>query len=283
MTRDQYLNLPVVKDFIDWMSKRLDAEKAPFPHSYSHRREKNHCYTFSSLADAVDQYLFKGKNFEATQECLNNFSKDLKNALEKDDTEELANICHNILAWGNINNGDPANLKDRASLISRLEKAKQELNPLSFDTEKDLSGIRANSGLIKIYSLLIDNFLMYDSRVGAALCWLVRHFCEETEQEFVPSELAFVYDDKRGDKHDTRNPSKGHYQFLKFNSREGKRDRLRLTVQASWILEAVLDKTLPSSQFNTKPFKDHRFWALEAALFMVGYKVKKDEIPSATR
>ena len=38
-----------------------------------------------------------------------------------------------------------------------------------------------NSGFTKIYSLYIDDFIIYDSRVGAALGFLVRCYCEEKE------------------------------------------------------------------------------------------------------
>ena len=54
-----------------------------------------------------------------------------------------------------------------------------------------------NSGFTKIYSLYINDFIIYDSRVGAALCYLVKLYCIEQKQGGVPSLLKFAYGDAR--------------------------------------------------------------------------------------
>ena len=47
------------------------------------------------------------------------------------------------------------------------------------------------SGFSKIYSLLVDGFPIYDSRVACGIASLVRLFCEETGRTEVPALLAF--------------------------------------------------------------------------------------------
>ena len=36
---------------------------------------------------------------------------------------------------------------------------------------------RFNAGITKVYSMVLENFIIYDSRVAAALGWLVAQFC----------------------------------------------------------------------------------------------------------
>ena len=50
-----------------------------------------------------------------------------------------------------------------------------------------------NAGFVKIYSLLCDDCVIYDGRVGAALGLLARQFCEATGRTEVPSALAFAF------------------------------------------------------------------------------------------
>ena len=55
------------------------------------------------------------------------------------------------------------------------------------------SDIIMNSGFTKIYSLIVQDFIIYDSRVGAALGLLIKCFCEDKQKEKIPEELRFAW------------------------------------------------------------------------------------------
>ncbi|RQD75865.1 MAG: hypothetical protein D5R97_05375 [Candidatus Syntrophonatronum acetioxidans] len=149
-----------------------------------------------------------------------------------------------------------------------LEKQKIQL--------EDEIGI--TSGFIKRYALLIDDFIMYDGRVGAALGLLVRSFCEEASLNSIPQELLFSYGKGReaeasSIESNRRNPFLGKYRFPEM---AGNPERhLRDSIRSSWLLKGVLDST--NSKFNTLQQNgplDMRLWALQSALFMIGYDVR---------
>lgn len=133
-----------------------------------------------------------------------------------------------------------------------------------------------NSGFTKIYSLIVHDFVIYDSRVGAALGLLVRNFCEETGRVKTPEELRFAWGAKRrGASVNTkitdnpRNPSYKGYKFpiLTNNTKL----HINNNIRANWLLKEVLQRT--TSKFNMLD-ENLRLRALEAALFMIGYDVK---------
>jgi hypothetical protein len=138
------------------------------------------------------------------------------------------------------------------------------LEPLTVATSDNFEGLIMNSGFTKIYSLLLDDFVIYDSRVGAALCLLVRDYLEEIEVLEIPATLGFAWKDVRGERNGRREPSKGHYRFRELSGR----CHIDNNVRANWLLKDIAHKSkFTSTQSPTR--------ALEAALFMIGYSVKE--------
>ena len=128
-----------------------------------------------------------------------------------------------------------------------------------------LSGVRPmNSGFSKIYSLLVDGFPIYDSRVACALASLVRLFCEEPghEREEVPSLLAFGTIRGRGGQN--RNPSCGQLDFPKIDGNP--HGYAQSNVMAAWLLDAL--SAQPPFSGEREPQR-----ALQSAMFMIGYEV----------
>jgi hypothetical protein len=130
-----------------------------------------------------------------------------------------------------------------------------------------------NSGFTKIYSLYIDDFIIYDGRVGAALGLLVRMFCEDSKFKAVPVELAFAWGKGKESIYQNscenrRNPSKESYRFpeLLNNSKR----HIENNIRANWLLREIIDKT--KSKFSNLD-NSIQMRALEAALFMIGYDV----------
>ena len=118
------------------------------------------------------------------------------------------------------------------------------------------------SGFSKIYSLLIDGFPIYDSRVACALASLVRLFCEETGCAEVPAQLRFGLPSSQG--RVRRDPSCGSIVFPRIWS---PRRYAQSNVMAAWLLDALA---------ANPPFAwlgDDRLRAIQSAMFMIGYTV----------
>jgi len=52
-------------------------------------------------------------------------------------------------------------------------------------------GLRYNAGMTKVYSLLLDHFVIYDSRVAGALAWFAAAWATEHGSRRIPGSLRF--------------------------------------------------------------------------------------------
>ena len=145
-----------------------------------------------------------------------------------------------------------------------LTKTACLLDPATADLTR-LSGARPmNSGFSKIYSLLIDGFPIYDSRVACALASLVRLFCEESGRSEVPEQLGLGLPPSYLGK--ARDPSCGS---LVFRRTWTPGSYARSNVMAAWLLDALA---------ATPPFSRERDprHAIQSALFMIGFNVYQE-------
>ena len=121
----------------------------------------------------------------------------------------------------------------------------------------------------KIYSLLVDDFIIYDSRVAAALAWLVVVWCRSTKRKSVPKNLAFHrVPDKTAQ---VRNPSGGGFQFPNVYNRP--KIHAQWNLRASWVLTKALEFSKKAD--TTFHQQKNKLRALEAALFMWGYDLSE--------
>jgi len=143
------------------------------------------------------------------------------------------------------------------------------------------SAFRMNAGYTKIYSLLYDDFLIYDGRVAASIGKLVTRYCIENRIATVPDELSFPYMDAKesAKKNDSarknRNPSIENFLFHKLNSNA---NHAMWNLHANWILREAI---IGSAIFNWKYGEENEsvtnadaLRVLESALFMVGYDLR---------
>ena len=132
---------------------------------------------------------------------------------------------------------------------------------------------RFNSGMTKIYSLLLNDFMIYDSRVGAAIGYLIVHYCQERQLKNTPSLLKFPWAEAKESNPvnaKNRNPSCGS---LKLNRITNPQQHARWNLRASWLLNEVAKSSQLFSQ-EKNPLR-----SLEAALFMIGYDLGGDSKP----
>lgn len=125
--------------------------------------------------------------------------------------------------------------------------------------------LRFNSGMTKVYSLLIEDFIIYDSRVAAALAWLAKRWwaidCGQPAGT-LPQRLRFACLPVNGAMAAYRNPDLGLFPKLAAKPYE----HYTWNVRASWLLAESLRVAGVKSHFSS-------LREVEAALFQMGNRV----------
>lgn len=283
MDKLEFLKSPSVKDFVKWLGFKLDKPKS-FMHLYTMKRG-NKAWSCDSIYSAYERYHwpFKcadpvtgkhliGQTFEENQRTLSRLSEGLRQSVKEKDSERARQHCLSILDWGGVlpkNRGKIVNLGN--DLPKYLDDVRRRLDPSGFDTNSNYADIIMNSGFTKIYSLLIDDFIIYDGRVGAALGLLVRKYCEENNLPNVPPKLLFAYGNARTTSYqpvNRRNPGTKRHQFPVLTNSSPK--HIENNLRGNWLLKEVLE--ICNSKFNVL-HPSIQLRALESALFMIGYEV----------
>ena len=283
MRKEQFLNRAAVQSFIDWLSLRLD-DNGSFKHHYILKRPRGVLWECDSIYSAYENYQWtftcksplsgyslKGETFEECKHLLTDLSNGLKESIAQNDTELCQKYCISILDWGGVIPGNQSKVLGLDDNITTyFRNCKERLNADVFNLNGNYSDIIMTAGFTKIYSLLIDDFIIYDGRVGAALGLLVRKYCEEKGLRTIPPELLFAYGNSKDNTvgvQNRRNPSQGIYKFpLLIANKKHTENNIR----ANWILKEILSKSV--SKFSTiEP--QTRLRAFESALFMIGYDI----------
>jgi hypothetical protein len=278
MIRHEYLARPQVSAFISWLAARLDTQDS-FVHSF-HMRKADSWWKCDSLFSAFQRYewkfsvldpfsgrLLSGKSFAETADALSLIGLRIRDAISHGDHDLALAGCQAVLKWGGIRKG------------RYLERLGEKLIPvlktrvrMLADPEMDLNflpSIDMNSGWTKIYSLLVEDFAMYDSRVSAALCMLVGLFAHEGGLLSLPNELRFCQLPHRATV--DRSPPYFRDQFPK--ARFGGCQHLCSNIMANWVLATTV-RSRPS-RFSALQSSGRDSWALQSALFMIGYQTSR--------
>lgn len=286
MNRQEYCNSKNVQKFIRWLSQRIDQENS-FIHSYVNVKSKENWYC-DSIYSAFQNYNWSfncvnksggkvsGSSFSESKRVLDEISVDLQESLDNGNEEDCLSACRQILEWGGVTN---KNLDKIRTMEKRCSYFKHAIEIFESDNDLDYyvnSKLIMNSGFTKIYSLIVRDFIIYDSRVGASLGLLVRKFCEEAQIKDIPDELIFAWRVKRQGlntgmktEDNPRNPSIQEYKFPKLTDKS--KLHIDNNIRANWLLNEVLKTT--NSKFNSLGERD-ALRALESALFMIGYEVR---------
>lgn len=281
MNKNDFLNDPEVASFITWMAAQL-AQTSTLGHHYllPHRRRVE----FNNLADALAKYDWKAgaldkaaklpaaRSYEENRIVLSGLRQKLRaavaaqNEIDADIAARDASI--GVVRWGGVSNGNERWLNENtaglATLLARtatiLEQEDEAVVP---------SKLRFNAGMTKVYSLLLDHFIIYDSRVAAALAWFVMKWSLDKTHVTIPEALAFAcLSPKEGKAPKTRkvrNPGTGNRQFPTMSN--APQLHARWNMRANWLLAAVLAEAADTPfHRDAEPLR-----ALEAALFMWGY------------
>lgn len=279
MKKSEYLALPHVRTFIDYMGTYLG--ERPLPHHFTFLKT-GQSWACNSLADALAKYQWpirkefahidSGENFQANKRVLDSLASDLRQSLAAGDSAALADAAIAVMKWGGTEKGNSTrlrNLGQDGTAVSYFQDAARVFGRESLDEAAVRSGrVYSNAGFTKIYSLLRDDFVIYDSRVAAALALLVIAYCQKAGLTQVPDGLAFrVMPAKEGANarhRKLRQPAWQGLAFAKVNNVH--LAHARSNVMANWVLGEVLQGVRFHAATQAEDLR-----ALEAALFMVGY------------
>ena len=204
-----------------------------------------------------------------------------------------AAICRLIFRWGGV--GKKANDQSQlwvsahemqGDLIDLIREAVGILQPRSAvdpNLAKRFNGpLLMNSAMTKVYAAADPNgrVMMYDSRVGAALCLLLRGFVDHHHRLGRPvpvprpADLEFLWGPKQpAHEAAARDASRGAFVVKNMN---GEPDDIRAEV--SWranVLAQKVNQRVVGTQVDVR--------TLEKGLFMVGYDVRQHPLsPPAT-
>ena len=274
MNRQTYLALPHVSQFTDWLAAELDSESR-FTHEYVDRRTGAQ-WSCNSLFDAFTHYCWNhpgnsrlafnpGNCSTSNGLALAALRKDLGN-INSNDSRAL-DAAIDVMSWGGVSAGNASWLKANQEGLAGLLEAVQA----AMDAGDELAPVlrskhlRFNSGMTKVYSLLIDDFIIYDSRVAAALAWLVHRWWVVDLRKSVnglPPLLRFGCLPGNGKMAPFRNPDKAVFTTLRSNPAE----HYMWNVRANWLLGAAFAKA-------NRPVNFPDLRSVEAALFQMGLKV----------
>ncbi len=306
MDKDTFLNNTSVKDFVRWLAHKSEDG---FSHKYcilpKGRRQVNKHWDCSSIYDAYQNYSWgfsyedrlcgnkrvRGDTFGDSKKRTNRIKELLLQGVHENDEELAFNASCMMLDWGGVlkrgvysNESKLTDIKKDIGLVEYLRKVKSVLDSDLVAITDDyfvtcLDGSRypviMNSGFTKLYSILVDDFVIYDGRVGAALGLLVTKWASDYSGREIPYLLRFSYgnaasSDKCQNNKERRNPSndKVIFQSLFHGEKEKRRVRhIQDNIKANWVIKEVLRISSENSLFNRlgAPIR-----AFEAALFMIG-------------
>jgi hypothetical protein len=309
VNREEYLAVPTVAGFVSFLKEMLGTSERParrLRHCWVHENE-GYEWQCDGLLDAAHKYRYKVnsnvgfrgltgdvdfQSLTANAIVLSDLQRRLRQAVALGHPAgelQAVSVAKEVQVWGGTDRGDHNSdaidylSMQSAGFIGYLQICRQ-----SFGTSNSLSllpfvgsgyGLRSNAGFTKIYSLLYDDFIIYDSRVAAALGLLIVRYWSQSSvrsgrQEPLPEELAFLCMPEAGKTR--RDPNLNVFNVGKFPTGSGKRvfiRHLRSNVFANWILTATLAGSAFSTEVRARPhpYGVDPLRALEAALFMIGY------------
>jgi len=278
MNRNDYLkNSLVVRHFVEYLSRVFGGtQRIDFTYRFHHFHAPADFDerfglegTAPLLEDLFDRYYWNRAYYAENADKLCNIQRRLRRALEGDSVVPalVREAVADVMDWG-LGRGSRAAEANKAwaeqqgnQLASLLHAGKKALE--SDDPDFTVFGrVRMNAGYTKVFSLLADGIIIYDSRVGAALCWLVRCFLKAAGRAGpVPNELAFLW--APGKSAQNRNPCGDGYHFGRLSDDMA---WARANASASWLLEAARKASGAAWCAGSDGLRN-----VECALFMLGY------------
>lgn len=278
MDKGSYLRDPQVRSFVGWMGQHLQAGSG-LGHGYA--RPGQAPLRFANLASAfalyewdfsftrIDASRCAGSSFDENAAVLARLQERLRSAMREGDDAAVCDAAVEVVRWGGVAPRNEEWLRaNQAGLAARLARVgallAQDDDDAGFGPD-----LRFNAGMTKVYSLLLDHFVIYDSRVAAALAWFVLAWANELGLGSIPVSLKLpcmaAKEGPNALRRKLRNPLRGESGFPLLANRA--RLHAQWNLRASWIVRELLEAN-PDTVFGAGSAGSRR---LEAALFMWGY------------
>ena len=165
----------------DWVAARFD-DALGWTHTWVDRKNDNR-WSCHGLRDAFLHYRWNGEAWAGTKTALDAFRCELREAVKTEDVGRVVTVCENILQWGGVAAHNVRYLhRQQPVLVRELQHVRDLLSRHCTPSKHDLrrepdnpaTACRMNAGFVKIYSLLCDDCVIYDGRVGAALLGVIK-------------------------------------------------------------------------------------------------------------
>lgn len=294
LNKNVFLSNPTVKSFLKFLAGYVSNCNG-FAHEYIDRKShkkwectsvfdayKNYSYPLKKRFRRPEDTNFNFRGFESNAIALQRLQQELRGAYEKQSEKDLLNFSKAIFDWGGVlpSNGCwlDGYADGGASIHSLYDNAKNIFTADQPDLDKiSKDGVRSNAGFTKVYSLLFDDFIIYDSRVAAALGLFVIKYCTDNGLVQVPNVLDFNWmPPKEAPKtvnKKLRHATTGGLKFTGVNNNEKK--HADSNIRSNWLLsELVLNETLGKGPLGVVKDKQDKMRALESAFFMIGYDLE---------
>lgn len=270
LSKIHFQNSQITKDFIAWL--------IPFINEEGENLELFKL-DYKNFNEAINKYRWplKGEGLDY-RKTIDEFSK-WRKALGSADHAQLLKTCKEILKWGGIKKaGKLETINNLRFFLDHLKMKLSQEEIIIYDLNPNF----INSGFTKIYAALNDKFVMYDGRVGAALCYIIRSYLDSNNKNVVsenktqlPSELKFGWAWGMGDikTRKNRNPNNDKSSFEEFEEITERTRELHFlsNIKANWLLEIIAknEKVLiPQANCHSE-----KVFALQTGLFVLGSKL----------
>ena len=277
MKRDEYLADEHVSEFTKWAGQLVTGDLT-LTHHWKSRGTDFQC---ASLYGALEQYRWpdnsRALDYRATGRRLREFRLNFEDIGAIDSRVKQSRFVDNaeaIFEWGGIRNLGKLNERrslTRERLQALIEDIRSRLDPETADTDALADFRYMGSGFSKVYSVLIDGFPIYDSRVACALNCLVSAYCRRQRIGPRPNSLKLRMPPRREPKHVR------HHRCDRPRMNNNPRVYVCDNLKAAWLLGEMVREPGEFGQVEMLEPVD----ALQHALFMVGYAHLPDRAISA--
>lgn len=276
MNKQQYLAAPEITEFVSYFKQLLSGQQGSFIQNYVPEKNKSKPFNILNFKEAFENYFWEGKDYNHSQNTLNELAKKLKDAIDTNNQTEALIHSLRVLDWGGVVVRHPVrwlvNAHEDKLLCRKLIQCRALLDSDSDEGFELFDGnieLRSDSATTKLFSLISKRSVIYDDRVGAAMAAIARSFLSKSNAPKVPETLNFM----RGS--GKRNPSDKIYKFR--NKKSGELHAIS-NLKTNWILEELAQSDGFIVAFNNSINIDslsvsERMRMLEAALFMIGYDI----------
>lgn len=276
MLKNPYLMQPDVAAFTRRLAEVLNGEEICYRHGkakpapYLTLRNALNDYRWPDRTTTIDipgkpSIKFPPGSFAQNEKILSTLQEGMLCAYQQN--QDLFGWMRATMQWGGVYRYGRGGVKGNRGWLEQNENGLVDLlNPVvakivaDDDDFAQIANLRFNAGTTKVYSLLRPDSIIYDSRVAAALAWLI---LQSLNGQKVPEYLRFRCLPAQGNH--IRNPRQD--VFPQMNNSDHM--HAKWNVRANWILS----EALAISRQNNPPLS----WSLreiEAALFVMGYDLQ---------